>query len=150
MDEKVPTLTTEQMVEVDRAMINDYGITLIQMMENAGRNLAELTRRKLGGSVRGKRVEVLAGRGGNGGGGMVAARHLSNWGATVRVTLTRQVERLGDIPAHQWNALSNMPVERDVYDADMLLELNRSDAILDAMIGYSLKGNPRGAAAEVN
>ena len=40
----VPFLTTEQMVEVDRAMIEDFRITLIQMMENAGRNLAQLAR----------------------------------------------------------------------------------------------------------
>ncbi len=33
----IPYLTTEQMREVDRAMIEDYGITLLQMMENAGR-----------------------------------------------------------------------------------------------------------------
>ena len=36
----------EQMIEVDRAMIEDYGIELIQMMENAGRNLAHLARER--------------------------------------------------------------------------------------------------------
>jgi len=39
---KVPALTTDQMREVDRLMIETYGIALEQMMENAGRNLAEL------------------------------------------------------------------------------------------------------------
>ena len=43
----IPVLSTEQMVEVDRLMIEEYNISLIQMMENAGRNLAELARRKL-------------------------------------------------------------------------------------------------------
>ena len=38
----VPSLTTEQMVEVDRAMIEDHRIELIQMMENAGRPAAAL------------------------------------------------------------------------------------------------------------
>jgi NAD(P)H-hydrate epimerase len=38
----VPTLTTDQMREVDRAMVEDLHIELIQMMENAGRSLAEL------------------------------------------------------------------------------------------------------------
>jgi NAD(P)H-hydrate epimerase len=38
----VPDLTTQQMIEVDRAMIEDYRIELVQMMENAGRNLAHL------------------------------------------------------------------------------------------------------------
>lgn len=37
----VPNLTTEQMVEVDRTMIEDYRIELIQMMENAGLKFTE-------------------------------------------------------------------------------------------------------------
>ena len=45
----VPWITTKQMVEVDRAMIEDYGIGLIQMMENAGRNLKKVVL-ELGGS----------------------------------------------------------------------------------------------------
>ena len=36
----VPALTTEQMRAVDRAMVEDLHIDLVQMMENAGRNLA--------------------------------------------------------------------------------------------------------------
>ncbi len=51
------------MVEVDRLMIEEYGIQLIQMMENAGRNLAELGRRVLGGDVRAKRIAVFCGGG---------------------------------------------------------------------------------------
>lgn len=81
---ELPYLTTAQMVEVDRAMIQDFGIELIQMMENAGRNLANLGRlRFLGGRPVGKRVVVLAGTGGNGGGALVAARRLHNWGAQL-------------------------------------------------------------------
>ena len=34
------------MIEVDRAMIEEYHIELIQMMENAGRAFAELARRQ--------------------------------------------------------------------------------------------------------
>ena len=46
--EDVPWLTTEQMVEVDRAMMEDLRIELLQMMasENAGRNLAHLARQR--------------------------------------------------------------------------------------------------------
>ena len=65
----VPFLTGAQMVEVDRAMIEDYRILLIQMMENAGRNLAHVARERfLSNGLAGKRVAVLAGSGGNGGG----------------------------------------------------------------------------------
>ena len=42
---EVPVLSTDQMREVDRLMIEEYGIELIQMMENAGRNLAMLAKR---------------------------------------------------------------------------------------------------------
>src|SRR3990172_13388441 len=79
----IPAITTQQMVEVDRLMTEEFGILLIQMMENAGRNLADLARRLSGGEVRGKRVAVFCGSGNNGGGGLVAARHLHNWGAEV-------------------------------------------------------------------
>lgn len=77
------------MREVDRAMIEEYHIELIQMMENAGRNLAHLARMPfLGGDPRGYHVVVLAGRGGNGGGGLVCPRRLYNWGANVEVFKT--------------------------------------------------------------
>jgi NAD(P)H-hydrate epimerase len=67
------------MVEVDRAMIEDYHIELIQMMENAGRNLAHLARtRFLSGNPRGREIVALVGNGGNGGGALVAARRLHN------------------------------------------------------------------------
>ncbi len=45
--ETVPFLTTEQMIEVDPAMVEDLHIDLLQMMENAGRNLAHLARGRL-------------------------------------------------------------------------------------------------------
>ncbi|HUF39533.1 MAG TPA: NAD(P)H-hydrate epimerase [Anaerolineales bacterium] len=66
----IPFLTTDQMREVDRLMIEDFQIELVQMMENAGRNLAQMARtRFLEGDPRRRSVIVLAGRGGNGGGG---------------------------------------------------------------------------------
>ncbi len=78
--EDVPAVSVEQMREVDRVMVEELGIELQQMMENAGRALARRARVMLGGDAAGQRVTVLAGSGGNGGGGMVAARRLSIWG----------------------------------------------------------------------
>lgn len=65
----VSWITAGQMREVDQGMIHDFGISLLQMMEHAGRGLAEVTRVLLGGRLDGKRVTVLAGTGGNAGGG---------------------------------------------------------------------------------
>jgi NAD(P)H-hydrate epimerase len=140
---KIPTLTTEQMVEVDRLMIEEYGILLIQMMENAGRNLAEQAWRMMGGEPSGRRVVVLCGKGNNGGGGMVAARHLHNRGAEVSVKLAGDPARLKQIPAHQWDILQVMAlIQADDPD------LTGADLIVDAIIGYGLNGNPRGEAAD--
>jgi len=140
---KLPTLTTEQMAEVDRLMIEEYGILLIQMMENAGRNLAEQARRMMGDELPGRRVVVLCGKGNNGGGGMVAARHLHNRGAEVSVKLVGDPAGLKEIPAHQWDILQVMALTQ-ADDPD----LTEADLIVDAIIGYGLSGNPRGVAAE--
>ena len=64
-DAAVPALTANQMREVDRVMTDELHIDLVQMMENAGQNLAELALRRFSPAS----VVVLAGAGGNGGGG---------------------------------------------------------------------------------
>ena len=124
-------------------MIEEYGILLIQMMENAGRHLAELARRMLDGKLVGRKIVALCGAGNNGGGGMAAARHLCNRGADVHVKFVGDPERLKDIPAHQWRILQTMGLAKN-DDPD----LARADLIVDALIGYGLTGDPRGPVAE--
>jgi NAD(P)H-hydrate epimerase len=140
----IPALTTTQMIEVDRAMIEDYHIELIQMMENAGLNFAELARRWLGGTVKDRSVVVLCGNGGNGGGGMTAARRLHSWGAQVIVALTKSADEYRGVPAHQLDILKRMNIP--IVDSASLPPT--PDLILDAIIGYSLSGSPRGIAAD--
>jgi NAD(P)H-hydrate epimerase len=140
---QIPAISTQQMAEIDRLMIDEYDIQLIQMMENAGRNLAEMGRRILGGRVNKKRIAVLCGGGNNGGGGMVAARHLHNWGADIKLKLLAPEEKLKHIPAHQYCILKRMGVsDRREFDLSLV------DLIIDAMIGYGLIGDPRGEIAE--
>jgi NAD(P)H-hydrate epimerase len=149
--EKLPGLTTEQMIEVDRAMIDDYGITLAQMMETAGRNLAHLSRvRFLDGSSLGARVVVLAGTGGNGGGAMVCARRLANWGADVRVVVTAPDDSFAGVPGHQLRILHRMGIS--VSRAEGVSEILADgpvDLVIDGIIGYSLRGEPRGDAKKL-
>jgi NAD(P)H-hydrate epimerase len=82
-------LTVSQMREVDRVMVEEIGVPLERMSENAGRGLAEVSRRMLGGDTSGARILVLAGTGGNGAGGLVAARQLTAAGARVDVRYDR-------------------------------------------------------------
>jgi len=137
----LPAVTAAQMREVDRIAVEDLGIALLQMMENAGRALAELTRIHLSG-VRRRRVVVLAGRGGNGGGGMAAARRLAIWGAEVRVVLAHPDKALAEAPAHQLASLRAMgvPVHRPAEAVSLVYE---ADVVIDALLGYSLDGPPR-------
>ncbi|MBN2472652.1 MAG: NAD(P)H-hydrate epimerase [Anaerolineae bacterium] len=142
-DAALPALTTTQMAEVDRLMIEDYGILLIQMMENAGRNLAEMAGRILGDDLLQREIVILCGGGNNGGGGMVAARHLHNRGAHVQAKLVGEPARLKDIPAHQWQILKALGVTAETEPA-----LDTADLVIDAMIGYGLSGDPRGPVAD--
>lgn len=142
----IPYITTEQMVEVDRLMIEEYRIELIQMMENAGRGLALVAKERfLNNDPVGKQVVVLAGTGGNGGGAMVAVRRLAAWGATVTVYITSE-ERLTAVPQHQYEILKNMRVAVQEWPEDPDTLPQQADLILDGIIGYSLSGNPRGNA----
>ncbi len=145
-DTPVPYVSADQMREVDRLAVDEFGVTLFQMMENAGRALARLARERfLAGDARGKHVLVLAGSGGNGGGGLVFARNLHNWGAEVRVLATTLPERMGDVPRHQLGILETVGVSTEV--ASGAERLPEADLIVDALIGYSLRGAPSGAAA---
>lgn len=126
------------MREVDRVAIEDIGFGLLQMMENAGRNLADLVTELFAAQS----VTVLAGSGGNGGGGLVAARHLANHGTLVNVTTTRPPESMSEATRHQAETLEATGV---VFSQDPM----KADVIVDALLGYSLAGPPRGVAAEL-
>jgi NAD(P)H-hydrate epimerase len=127
------------MGEVDRLMIDEFAISLEQMMENAGRRLAVLARALLG-DVSGRRVRVLAGSGGNGGGGLAAARHLLAAGARVSITLSAPPARLAPVTRKQYDTLALL----DVPHGD---DLAGEELVIDALLGYSQKGAPSGEVA---
>ena len=144
----IPYVTAAQMREVDRLMIEEYGIELLQMMESAGRHLAALVReRYLNGDPRGRSVVVLSGSGGNGGGGLVAARRLHMWGAEVHVRLSKPAVAYSGIPARQLAILDRLSVPASYETSPE--PLSKAELLIDALIGYSLRGNPVGPAAEL-
>jgi NAD(P)H-hydrate epimerase len=149
----IPALTPDQMSRVDRIMVDDLGVEVLQLMELAGQAVATWARvRFLDGNARGKSVLVLAGSGGNGGDGMVAARLLHTWGAHAAVWLSHDP---GTLPAHgaaahqlrSLNALAlqiHPPPDSVQEDA---LDLPEADLIIDALLGFGLSGPPSGTAA---
>jgi NAD(P)H-hydrate epimerase len=141
-----PVLTAQQMAEVDDIMVDELGVTLLQMLENAGRSLADLSRRLLGGSLVGKSVAVLVGPGGNGAGGLAAARHMANAGAHARLFVSADASRLNPAAAHQLSTLKAMGVESGSISD---LEAGHHDLAVDALLGYGARGAPRGRVAEL-
>ena len=146
LGQPVPSVTTEQMREVDRAMVSDHGIQLIQMMELAGRHLAHVVRdRFLHGDPARAMVLVLAGTGGNGGGALVAARRLHAWGARVRVITAAPPDAYSGVPLHQLETLARLRVPTTPWDE--AAAIRTPNVVVDGVIGYSLAGAPRGGAA---
>lgn len=138
-----PVIDTEQMIEVDRLMLETYHIELIQMMENAGRCLAIVAKDHFfEGSVANKHCIILAGTGGNGGGALVCARRLANWGAQVEVFVTAAKEKMTPIPAHQATILENMGVS--INFGQNITPKKATHLIIDGIIGYSIAGDPYG------
>ena len=132
-------LTAEEMAEADRIAIEEFGIEVAVLMENAGLQAGILARKMLGGGVAGRRVCCVAGKGNNGGDGLVAARHLHNWGARVRVVLGGEKRDLRDLPAKQMGLLEKMGVEVDGPSGSF----DGAELVVDALLGYGSRGNPR-------
>src|SRR2546428_3992344 len=136
----VPAVTADQMREVDRLMIESFGISLVQMMELAGRTLAALVRVRLGGLVSGQSVVVAVGTGHNGGGGLVAAPHLANWGGAV-TPLVESEEKFHEIPRPQGGALKLPPIDRPHGMGGVQFFAHaRAAVVIGALIGYRTPG----------
>jgi NAD(P)H-hydrate epimerase len=142
----VPAVTAEQMREVDRIAVEDFGLGILQMMENAGRNLAQNVLGMLDGR-RGE-VTVLVGSGGNGGGGLCCARHLHNRGFKVWVVLDREADVLTGAARNQLDILTATGLQpADSFRAEEAIR--RSEIVVDALIGYGLRGAPTGRTADL-
>lgn len=142
----VRAVTAEQMREVDRIAVEEFGLGILQMMENAGRNLAENVLDVLGRASGG--VTILAGRGGNGGGGLCCARHLHNRGFEVWIVLDAESDHLGPAAANQLHIL-RMAGLQPALPQEAEEAMRRAAITVDALIGYGLRGAPTARTAEL-
>ena len=132
-------LTADDVAALDRAAIAG-GVSVLQLMEIAGFQVARATWRLLG--DRARPVVVVAGRGNNGGDGLVAARHLSTWGCTVSVVLLTPRDQLEGLQmAHADSAEGS---GASLHGADELTALFAERVIvLDGILGTGLRSAPR-------
>lgn len=144
-------VTTEQMRALEAAAIA-AGVSERELMAQAGLAVAQEAWMTLG-TVEGKPCLVLCGPGNNGGDGLVAARHLAEWGALVHVYLLRA---RGDDDA-EWRAVTeaDLPVTLVDDDGDFaILErlLSQAALVIDALFGTGMRPAERpmdGAPREV-
>ncbi|MEX2547179.1 MAG: NAD(P)H-hydrate epimerase [Chloroflexota bacterium] len=149
----IPAATVAEMIEIDRLAVESFGISLPQMMELAGLALAR-TAADIRETLEDAQLTVLVGPGNNGGGGLVAARHIANRGARVRVILARPVAQLTAIARERVATLVEMRIPVcvspwDLADGELDTELRGSDLIIDALLGYSARGPARGEIAQL-
>ena len=145
--QRMAALTSREMREVDRIAVDETGPGLLQMMENAGRSMAVLAIRRLRSVYPAGRAVILAGPGGNGGGGICAARHLVPRLEEVEVCLSSPARRLSEAARTQLDLY--LETGRKLVTVEDLFLRDPPDLIVDALIGYGLRGAPRGEAARL-
>lgn len=143
---ELPAVTAEEMREVDRVAVDEFGLGVLQMMENAGRSLAMHAVEML--SEGAGRVAVLAGSGGNGGGGLCCARHLRNHGVGVDLVLDQPPSSLDGAAAEQFRVLAKSGA-KPAPEEDVPRVVGSAPLIIDALTGYGLVGAPGGRVAEL-
>ena len=140
---EVTAVTAAGMREVDRVAVEEVGLQLLQMMENAGRALSRHVQEiRDDGSV-----VVMAGNGGNGGGGLTCARHLANRDVPVRVVLDREPAELSGAAAHQCRILEAMDLGV-ATGPEAVSRFDEPTVLVDALIGYGVSGEVRPPAAD--
>jgi NAD(P)H-hydrate epimerase len=144
-------VTGEQMRRIDRRTIEGLGIPGLQLMEAAGRGVAEALLHDFPDAER-MGVVVLCGKGNNGGDGLVAARYLSRRNITPRILLLARADQLkGDAAHNLRRALEHGLEVEEVPDAaawDLARSaLKESCVVVDAILGTGVQGGARGLAA---
>ena len=123
-----------EMQEIDQMVIHNFHISPFIMLENAGKSLAVIAREVLKKNVYNKNILVLVGKGNNGAGGLIASRHLSNWGANVEVLSFFPSNDLKTNVKSQLQIIDNMKIS-------ITNNINNYnyDLIIDAIFGCNFK-----------
>jgi NAD(P)H-hydrate epimerase len=145
-------LTAAEMREVDRLTTERYGIPSLQLMEAAGKNIADAVLREFSPGLP-QRGTILCGKGNNGGDGLVAARYLKAAGIDPRACLFCNPQELhGDAGV---NLARYLETGNTVYTIDseavwksVWPSVADSELIIDALLGTGLRGAATGLIAQ--
>jgi ADP-dependent NAD(P)H-hydrate dehydratase / NAD(P)H-hydrate epimerase len=136
---KNPTITSREMRALE-ANAQYFGISLLQLMENAGRSVAQETITRF---QKNKKAVVFCGLGGNGGDGFVATRHLLAAGFEVTLVLMGRSRDISHEAAlKNWVILESLQSKVTLLEAPDSSLIPKVDAgiVIDALLGTGTKG----------
>lgn len=142
-------VTAEQMRGVDRETIDNRGIPGPELMENAGRGIAESIRDDILIEPQGRKLIIFCGKGNNGGDGFVVGRFLHEYGADVTIYFPDPADKLSDDARLNHDRAQKLGIAMHaVKTAEDLPGESDADYVIDAIFGTGFAGAPRGLLAD--
>jgi hydroxyethylthiazole kinase-like uncharacterized protein yjeF len=142
-------VTTDEMRRIEKAA-DAGGLSFATMMENAGRAVAEACQRDPRMGPGDRRILVLVGPGNNGGDGLVAARHLHDAGAQVKLYIgKRRLEGDDHYALTQERGIATTRAEDDPNLESLRRLLREADVIVDALLGTGVSRPVKGPLKNV-
>src|SRR3990170_4300837 len=143
-------VTAKEMRELDRLTIQKYGVPSLTLMERAGEGVARAILERFGRAAK-KGALIVAGKGNNGGDGLVVARHLKKKGIPCEVVLLARKEGLSRDAAEKLRAC--LKAKGRLFEATESLSilserLQGKGLLVDAILGTGLNEEVRGVYAE--
>jgi len=143
----VKIITADQMNQIDESCAK-LGLPTEVLMENAGKAVAEEVRQILG-VISQQRILILVGPGNNGGDGLVAARHLHDWGAKVSVYLCGERPNDPNLKLVQERGITCVDATQDGNRDGLNELLSSANAVIDALFGTGTSRPLRGIFVQV-
>ena len=142
-------VSVAQMQELEKRSASE-GLPSEILMENAGLAVAQEVKRQLG-DVTGRHILVLIGPGNNGGDGLVAARHLHDWGADVHLYLPRpRADSDTNYRLVEQRGIHAVLADQPTSAADLDALLLATELVIDALFGTGRARPMEGAFRQVS
>ncbi|MEA1995337.1 MAG: NAD(P)H-hydrate dehydratase [Campylobacterota bacterium] len=130
--------TVEEMRNLDKCSIEEYGFPQEVLMENAGNAAYFIILKNFG--IKNKSFVVFCGIGNNGGDGLVVARKIHSNGGNVKVYLLGDEKKFKGAAKTNFEIASKIPLNIEHVESieAVKLDIVHADAIVDAIFGTGL------------
>jgi NAD(P)H-hydrate epimerase len=143
-------VTSPLMRAIDRETIDKQGIPGPQLMENAGRGIAEAVLSDHISDPSETAVDIFCGKGNNGGDGFVIGRYLHQAGVRVRLYYLGPPDKLSPDARLNFDRASEAGLAlTEIRTIDDIPVESACELVIDAVFGTGFEGSPRGLAAEL-